>query len=162
MVEYVTVYCNVPMGMRLRLHEKRTENEQVMGGGSREFEIWRFTGDEVVLNGNAAPHGQQRRDRNGNFVFTIAGYGATPNVDKEFWDKWLAQNHTHQILSGEKPGLFARGKPAEAQAQAEKWADARSGLEPLTPTLQDAAGRILQTDPRVPRGVSRHEGVRAA
>lgn len=162
MPDYVTVYCNVPMGLRLRMHAVVEESEPVVGGGARTYKIARPTGDEVVLNGTAAPFGQSRVDKDGNFVVMVNGYGATPNVDKDFWDKWVAQNAGHPLLSSVPPGVFARGKAGDAQAQAKEYAGARSGLEPMTPTLQDGAGRVTQTDPRAPRAVSRHEGPRAA
>lgn len=161
MADFVTVYCNLPMGLRLRLHGLTTADEPVMGGGKREYQVFRPTGDEVVLNGTAAPFGQARKDRDGAFVLMVNGYGATPNVDKDFWDKWMEQNKGHPLLASVPPGLFARGKAIDALAQAKDMAGARSGLEPLTPTIQDAAGKVIETDLRAPRAIVRHEGARA-
>ena len=162
MTDYVTVYCNVPMGYRLPLHTISEETEPVLGGGARTYKISRPTGDVVVLNGTSALHGQARKDKDGNFVLMINGYGATPNVDKDHWDRWVRENQGHPMLAGPHPALFARGKALDAQAMAKDMTGARSGLEPLTPTLQDGAGRITQTDPRAPRQVVRHDGERAA
>ena len=154
MAEYVTAYCNLPMGLHLRLHAVNEETEPVMGGGARTFKISRPTGDALVLNGTAAPQGQARKDRDGNFVLTLNGYAATPNVEKDFWDRWIAENKGHPLLTSSPPGLFARGKPMDAVAQAKDSAGARSGMEPLVPTLMDGGGRITQTDPRAPKGVT--------
>jgi hypothetical protein len=66
------------------------------------------------------------------------------------------------LLSSTPPGLFARGKALDAQAQARDHAGARSGMEPLTPTLVDGAGRVTQSDPRAPKSVSRAVRAEAA
>jgi hypothetical protein len=81
-------------------------------------------------------------------------------VDKEFWDKWREQNADLDAIK--KGCVFARGKPADAAAQAKDHAEVKSGMEPMVPTLMDGAGKVIQSDPRAPRGVSRHEGVRVA
>lgn len=162
MVDFVTVYCNLPMGVRLRLHAIGEESEPAGGGTTRQYKIARPTGDEVVLNGTAAPHGQARKDRDGNFVLMVSGFAATPDVSKDFWDAWMAQNAGHPMLTSNPPGVFARGKAADAQAQAKGYAGARSGLEPLVQTVQDGAGRVTQRDLRAPNSIVRHDGERAA
>jgi hypothetical protein len=133
----VTVLCKLPMGLHLRLHAWEETNELVMGGGTRKGKVARPTGHEVILNGTSARHGQARLDAAGNFVLMVDGYAATPNVDKDFWDKWLDQNKEHD-------------------------AALRSGLEPLTPTLTDAAGRVIQSDPRASKSITRFDGAKEA
>lgn len=162
MADFVTVYCNIPMGLRLRLHDALEETEQVIGGVARNFKVHRPNGAEVVLNGTSAPFGQSRKDAAGNFVVQINGFAATPNVDKDFWDKWMVQNKEHPLLTANPPGLFARAKAMDAQAQAKELAGVKSGLEPMVPTIINGAGEAVQRDPRAPRSVARHEGDRAA
>lgn len=152
MAATVTVFLKHPAGLRLRLHEKQTVNEVAPGGTSRQTEISVPAGDAVVLNGTAAPFGQARRDKDGNFVVVVGGYAVTQGVPKEFWDRWIAQNATLDMV---RNGLiYAHEKPVEGEAWARDHAATRTGLEPLTPTVTDGGGRVVQNDPRAPRGVA--------
>ena len=148
----VTVFCKLPAGLRLRLHEVREENELVMGGGSRKVKLARPMGEPVVINGTAAPHGHAPRDKAGNYILVSGGYAATPNVDKDFWDKWMYQNNELDLVRNHL--IYAHEKPAEAEAWARDHVSIRTGLEPLTPTIADGGGRVIQTDPRTPRSIA--------
>lgn len=156
----VTVLCKLPMGLHLRLHAWEETNELVMGGGSRKGKVARPTGHEVILNGTSARHGQARLDAKGEFVLMVDGYAATPNVDKDFWDKWLDQNKEHDMVRNNL--ILAHEKPGEANIMAKDGATLRSGLEPLTPTLTDAAGRVIQSDPRASKSITRFDGAKEA
>jgi hypothetical protein len=151
----VVVACKLPAGLLLRLHEVRKEAELVMGGGTREVLIARAVGEPVRINGTAAPFGHQRRDSAGEFVSMSGGYALTFGVDKDFWDKWLAQNAELDAVRNKL--LFAHEKPVEVQAIAKDRVSLKTGLEPLTPTLADGGGRVYQTDPRAPRSIVKSE-----
>jgi hypothetical protein len=152
MADAVTIYLKYPSGLTLRLHQKQVVNETAPGGVVLKSQIAVPHGDHVVLNGTAAPFGQARKDKDGNFVQVIGGYAVTSNVPKDFWDRWIAENKDLDLV---RNGLiYAHEKPAEGEAWSKDHASTRTGLEPLTPTVSDAGGRVMQTDSRAPRGVA--------
>ena len=58
----------------------------------------------------------------------IGGYGLTA-VDKDFWDAWVAENHTLVLL---KNGMvFVQDSGNKAEGQAKEQAELKSGFEPL-------------------------------
>ena len=58
----------------------------------------------------------------------IGGYGLTV-VDKDFWDKWSAENHTLILL---KNGMvFVQESASKAEGQAKEQAEIKSGFEPI-------------------------------
>lgn len=148
----VSVFVKHPAGLRLRLHEKQTTQEVGPGGMARSVDVMVPVGDGVVLHGTAAPFGQARKDAAGNFVPMVAGYAVTHGVSKDFWDKWLAQNGNHDMVRNHL--IYAHEKPGEGEAWARDHAAVRTGLEPLTPNITDGGGRLVQSDPRAPRGVA--------
>ena len=150
-MDTVTVASKYPGGLQLRLHEMVETSEQVMGGGSRKVRVAQPASDVVLINGTAAPFGQARRDADGAFVQMAGGYALTFNVPKDFWDKWLAQNRELDLVRNNM--IFAHEKPHEAEAWAKDHASIKTGLEPLTPTVADGSGKIVQTDPRAPSNV---------
>lgn len=123
----VTIACKLPHGLRLRLHDWAKGSEPVMGGGTREFKIAvPLNGPEVVINGfshpqNAAPSAQM-----------VGGFALTPNVDKDFWDKWLSQNKDADYVKNHL--IFAHEKSNSAEAEAKEKKDIKSGLERLDRT----------------------------
>lgn len=149
MADVMTVYSKLPAGLVLQLQEKVIDHEPVMGGGSRQVEIWRRTGGTVTLNGTAVVHGQMRLDVHGNPVAMVGGYAVTP-VETKFWDEWVRQNATLPMLTCKPPLVFAHPSRASGDSMAKERASVRSGFEPLTPTLVDGGGKVIQSDPRVP------------
>lgn len=124
-METVTVACKLPNGLRMRIFSLQTSQEPVMGGGSREFKIFRETGEEFTIRGWSIEKGS---DVNGEIM-----HGAFLNhgVPKAFWDKWYAQNKDSAFV---KEGLiFANDKENSVRAEAKEKKDVRSGLERLDP-----------------------------
>lgn len=122
----VTVAAKLPHGLVMRIFEMVETQEPVMGGGFRAIKVARERPERVTLNGfahaqNKAPNAPQ-----------IEGFAMTHSVDKDFWDAWLAQNNTSDIV---KNGLiFAHEKTGNTEANAKNNKDVRSGLERLEPT----------------------------
>jgi hypothetical protein len=81
----VWVACKMPNGLIPRLHRFEKMREPVMGGGTREVEIARPTGESVRVRGNTFPYGTVP-----NWIIE-GGFGFT-QIDKVFWDQWLEQN----------------------------------------------------------------------
>ncbi|HEY6030503.1 MAG TPA: hypothetical protein VIU44_08070 [Gaiellaceae bacterium] len=140
--ETVTVACKFPPGILIRGFRKKTRTVQVLGGGQRDESFFEPDGREVMIYGNARPHGGEYRTR------VVAGFALTQNVPKDLWDDWRAAN---KDLPAVKNGLiFAYGSTALA-ADAAKAPDnrkLRSGLEPLDP----------KGDPRRPRPLNNRVG----
>lgn len=125
MADTVTVACNLPNGLILRVFNMAERSEPVMGGGTKIAQYAVQAGEPVTVHGAAVPFGAPPR------VTTAGGYALTPNVDAEFWAKWLEQNKDHDAV---KNGLiFALPRQDSAAKEAENRSKVKSGLEPLDP-----------------------------
>ncbi len=131
--ETVSVFCNQPHGMRLRLFKMRGMRELVMGGGSRDVEIAEPTGDEVIIAGVATEVGKLSR------APIVMGYAVTKGVSKEFWDEWLKQNKDAAYVKNNC--IYAFKDHASGEDKAKDLENERSGLEPMA----------LEGDPRRPQ-----------
>jgi hypothetical protein len=141
--EKVTVYCSLPNGMRLRGFRMVKQREQVLGGGTREFEIAEPFGGEVLALGSRFRKGADATHR------VVAGYGVTPGVDKEFWEAWLKANEDRPYV---RNGLIFAAKSRDyGDAEAEDRQDTRSGFEPME----------KDGDPRSPRATPNLTGITA-
>lgn len=140
----VTVACNLPTGHILELCKQEKTLEPVMGGGTREVEIWTRTGQTVTIHGPALAIGAQPK------CLVIGGYALTPNVDAQFWNEWLKQNARNPVVMNGCVKAFASTNRAEGWAK--EHAAQKSGLEPLIPGV-DAKGAPI--DQRVPRSTRR-------
>lgn len=128
----VTVASKMETGLRLRVFRFVEDREPVLGGGFRETKIARFDG-EVVVNGVGKRLEAQPRCE------VVNGYALTHGVDKDHWDRWLADNEASAIvLNGlifaDESADFVRDWCRENEAR-------RSGLQAL----------IGGDDPRAPR-----------
>lgn len=86
----------------------------------------------LTLDDGAAEGGRTVTLRGFNHPDAQFGVGLTPNVDKEFFDAWLAR---HKDFPPVKKGLvYAYDKAEMAQARAaEESDDVKSGFEALDP-----------------------------
>lgn len=137
--EKVTVACNMPHGLRLRLFEMVDFEEDVMGGGKKVGKIASQIGEDVIINGNSLPFGHIPDYR------IVAGFALTEGVSKDFFDEWLRQQAD---LPAVKNGLiFAMPNETEASAKAKDFKGLRSGMERLS----------QEGDPRMPRRIDKGE-----
>ncbi|RYY79937.1 MAG: hypothetical protein EOO69_04530 [Moraxellaceae bacterium] len=91
-----------------------------------------------VIVGCKLPHGiraeldgQVVEFKGTNSSNIIGGHGITENVDKDFWDAWLAKN---QGLAFVRNGfLFAETKAASTKAKAKEQEAEKTGFEPVDP-----------------------------
>lgn len=151
----VTVACNIPNGITLRVCEPHEYMEPVLGGGSRAVKEYGEVG-RVTLKGNAVP---MRHDP--DFAYPVLdknGFALTV-VDAELWETWIKGQmnkkgeDTHPALIN--GCIYAVQDPDKAGDKSHR--DIRSNLHPL-----DMNGA---TDPRMPRsrpGVTAGPGTRAA
>lgn len=121
----VTVACKLPAGLVLRGQKKVQEREAVLGGGVREFDVWRPTGAMVEILGTATPYGQAPK------TLIIGGYALTHNVPKDLWDNWLEGNAEGSLVKNKI--VFAYEKAADAQDAAKDHESTVSGFEPIDP-----------------------------
>ena len=134
-METVTVACKIPNGMIL--------HHQPEGGAKLT----------IKLNGNRNPiHPKTGRELRkfevaGEAASGIGGYGLTPNVPKDLWDKIYAESKdTPPFANGL---IFALGDTASARDCAKELSpDMHSGLDPIDPEkpLADKVEKINPSD----------------
>lgn len=121
----VTVACKLPAGIVMRGYTKRTEREAVLGGGTREFDAFRWSGEEAVIFGTAAPFGQAPKCQ------IVAGFAITPNVKKDLFDNWYAANKDGELVK--RNLIFAYDSIDRVHGRARENEKALSGFEPIDP-----------------------------
>jgi len=131
----VVVACKLPNGLVLHLDEMIEKTFPTPTGGTFTVKEAVRRPETVRVYGNAVPHGTIPD------YLIVGGYALTPDVDKDFFDAWLAQNKSTMVVSN---GLiFAYERSGDAADVAREKRSIRSGLEPLTP----------DSDPRTPRQI---------
>ena len=144
--DVVTVACKVPNGLLLRIFNMAPAREQTPTG-YRDIERAEQVGDTIKINGPAVKFGQIPEHT------IIGGYALTPNVNKDFFEKWLHQNSDHPSV---RAGLiFANAKPAMVTGQAKEQKALLSGLEPLNPDRIMRNGKSVPVDPRFPAQIEK-------
>lgn len=125
--ETVTVGCKIPNGLILRLFRPAEVLEQGREGFVK-VKISEPTGEQIVLNGSRFP-GKPDEDERPYII--MHGVAFTPDVPKEFWERWKEQNKDTDMV---KRGLiFARGHDSDLRSQAAEMREVKSGLEPIDP-----------------------------
>lgn len=121
----VTIACKLPAGVVLRGQKKQTEREAVLGGGVREYEAWRPTGEQVEIFGTAVEFGKAPKTQ------IVFGYALTHNVSKDLWDNWFEGNKDSPLVKNKL--IFAYEKAHDAQDAAKDHESTVSGFEPVDP-----------------------------
>ncbi len=92
----------------------------------------------TVTVGCKLPHGLhldingKRVTVNGvNSTEIIGGYGMTKDVDKEFFDAWMALNREHPAVKNEL--IFSDVQTSSAHAKAVERKDEKTGFEAIDP-----------------------------
>ena len=144
--ETVVVASKLPFPLELQICDSREERRQDRATTWTETVFYK-TGPIVVLNSNQVPRGPAPEGVTyPDPPQIVAGAALTFGVPKDFWDKWLDQNKSTDMV---RNGLvFAQVKRDNAVAQARDHKDKFSGLDPLRP---DATGK--DADRRMPKKV---------
>ena len=142
----VTVACNIPNGLVIRVHAPSTHMEPVLGGGMREVKEYAEVG-RVTLKGNARPmrldpdFAQPLLDKNG-FALTV--------IDAEMWEAFVEQQKNARgedtfpaLING---CIYAVSDPEKAGDRAHR--EVVSGLHPIQMPQPGDQG---ERDPRMPR-----------
>jgi hypothetical protein len=120
----VTVACKLPHGIWLRIFRRKTTKESTPQG-FRDVDIMEELPQRVRVNGwavaqnKAPPHP------------VVGGYALTPGIPKEFWETWLEQNRTSDIVQNKI--IYAHVEESSVTSQAVDQEKVRSGLERLDP-----------------------------
>ncbi|KAA0117874.1 hypothetical protein CIW48_27115 [Methylobacterium sp. P1-11] len=139
----VTVACKLPHGLVLQEQRMTKRTEPVMGGGYREFEQAERFGKKIMLAGSARPVNPEGEVE---FAPMVGGYGLTPNVDKDFFERWLAQNAE---LDAVKNGfIFAAERDDTVKGRAREGKAGPCGLEPINPRNLPAEFQAVKPDER--------------
>lgn len=138
------VACKVPNGLILRLFKMIDTTEAVQGGPPRKVPVAQQIGEQVKINGPAAPHGMSPRCEVAN------GYALTYNVDAEFMAAWLKQNHDLDAVRNKM--ILAHDQPESVRDETRDNVGRRSGLERLQVPLPEAPDLTL--DPRIEQSAS--------
>lgn len=140
----VSIACKIPNGLTLRLFKMTEANELVMGGGSRSVKVAERIGGEVTIFGTAHPVNQAPK------CLIVGGYAITPNVDKDFWDKWIKDNAELDMVKNKL--IFAHEKQEMVAGKAKEQRLVRSNMGPLDPETK-VNGKYA--DPRMPERVKK-------
>lgn len=124
----VTVASKLPFDMIMRVYDKKTVHEPIMGGGVREYQkfVRRQGAKSYLITGNSFPQNQ------GPGQVQIAdGYAITNDIPKDFWDEWLEQHKEADFIVNGM--IFAHSERASTFSQAREMADVKTNLERLDP-----------------------------
>lgn len=143
----VTVASKMPNGVILRLFEQVDVEYPLPGGGSKTVSEWHemVSVDRYVIKGIAAEAGKMP-DADG----ISHGFALTYGIPKDFWDKWLEQNKSLDMVK--KRLIFAHQQDASIQSFTKTNADNKSGLEPI---YLNGKGQV--EDYRAPKGIEKAE-----
>lgn len=141
----VTVACKVPLGVILHV-DTRIERVIETNAGARTVQEYARGSEQVQILGPAYPVGTPPdgfRDK----PPIAGGYALTQGIDKDFWDRWWADNADPRCDAAEmehKNGcrctaivrsrmIFAYESIEDTRAAAKEGKDLQSGLEPIKP-----------------------------
>jgi hypothetical protein len=131
----VTVACKLPHGLILRLFDMVPIEEQTQGGTRSTKraqpldEVVHIKGYLTDQKGKTFQHPAMRPE----FV-------TTPNVDKEFFDRWMRENKDSDVVKNKL--IFAHATDAAGEAREHK--HSKNGFEPIDTARMDP--RVKQAD----------------
>lgn len=130
-VRTVTVLLKHPNGLILNLYDMVDDTSPrgpaAMSGPLKIARKRMGPGTEVRLNGCAEGRGSDPRPNH----LIVGGYGVTPNVSKDFWDKWYEDNKDSDLVRNKI--IWAMDNHNDATSWAKEHEGVKSGFEPLDP-----------------------------
>lgn len=139
----VTVACKLPHGIVIRDYVKGSFNENVMGGGTREVDVFRPVGPKIRIKGPTVPAAFVRS------VEVIGGYAITEGVPADVFARWIDWNKDAPAVRNDL--IFGHENRGRVVAWAKEHASAKSGVEPLDVSMKSQNGRMVYSDERVTR-----------
>ena len=140
----VTVACNIPNGLVIRVHAPSTHMEPVLGGGVRDSQVAEEVGDRVTIHGYLRAHGDEREIRVLTRGLGRSGWALTPGVNRTFFEEWIKQN---KDMPAVKNGLIkAHESTSYLEGFAKEHTKLKNGVEPIDPKNPPRVGRLkIQT-----------------
>lgn len=140
----VTVYCNLPHGLRIHADRMTETREVVMGGGYRDVKVAeKIEGSDTLINGTAVP-----RDAAGQAMRTppimVGQYAVTRGVDADVWNSWHTANKQSPMVRNRCIFAYPEGQESKGEGEAAENAKRRTGMEAFA----------QEGDPRAPRPAS--------
>jgi hypothetical protein len=135
MSDKVTVACKLPHGLILRVFDKQKVQEPMPGGGTKAVERAFPRPQTVTLKGYL-----DKYDPSIPPAARGSSYALTHDVDKDFFDLWLKQNHDLDAVTNHL--VFAHDQ--DTLGMTEEYKATRSGLEPVNPRA--LKGRVQTAD----------------
>jgi len=131
--EKISIGCKLPNGLRLRNFRMIESSEPIAGGGRRTMQVAEHIGEDILLHGTATPFGVAPK------CLIVNGYAITTGVDKDAFDKWMADNKDTAFVRNKM--IIAHTNVDYVAGEAKENEKRASGMEPLDPVQ----------DPRRPR-----------
>lgn len=134
--DVVTVGLKSPNGIILQLQKEVIVRYPKRDGGMMEVPEFHpdYEAPTYTLNGNRAPFGEQPK------CLVVGGYALTPNIPKDFWVEWLAQNKNLDLVKNKM--IFAHDREDGARGIGEDLKATKSGQEPLRMVKGDLDKRL--------------------
>lgn len=126
----VTVACKLPHGMHL-------ETRNAAGLVDRRVTI-QGARLKTTKEGREITRGHETTDDYGK------GYGLTPNVPADFWERWVAENKDYPPYA--RGMIFAQTDLNEARVQAADMSEIVTGFEALSQTKLPAGVEVLDRE----------------
>jgi hypothetical protein len=132
--ETVTVCCNLPNGLLMRVFAKIRQPVATPTGVVFE-DLWqarRGPGDTHIIKGNAIDIEGALHGHSSEFA-AVHGYVLTPGIPRDFYELWYEQNKDSDYVRNKSVFAVASEARAREVIKAEV-SGLRSGLEPIDPT----------------------------
>jgi hypothetical protein len=126
MADMVTVCCRMPHGLELRISPPGDAERRAKMSANKTPDLSPVAYvDRVVIKGaNRAPDYHLKDNR-------LLGRVGRTQVDKSFWDAWLAQNKDGPLV--QNSCVFAEATDARAEAKSREFRNVKTGFEPIEP-----------------------------
>lgn len=146
--EKIVVASKLPMALTLQLQQTRTEERRDRSTTWVETVSY-FVGPRVYIHGTAFPNGDVPEDFERPQM--MAGAALTFNVDRDFFEQWLAQNREFPAVKNDL--IFHHLKADGVKGMARELREFDSGLGPVKHG-KDKDGNDVITDKRMPKKLS--------
>lgn len=127
--ETVTVACKMPGGLILRTYDMVKETK-IVNNTTVDETVAKPTGHEYILNGYAINMADIQAGNMPEHLI-VGGFGLTPGIPKDFWERWLHDNRDTALVRNRV--VWACDTDLGASSEAKNSRSVRSGLEPLDP-----------------------------
>lgn len=149
----VLVGCKLPNGFVMKVHRAEDIDLPIMTGGVKVVKEFRPDVEVTPIT----IHGWRSAPEGITVIRGPVGTGTalTPNVPKDLWERWLAENRKSLLVTNNL--VFAFEDRDHVEGKAKELRLERSGLEPLNPArtvkVVDGESRSVPVDPRWPHKI---------